>query len=209
MLTFFAVLASLHYIRFAFATRRADEFLFINPVGVVQCEEYTIQWRGGFAPFAVTINDPTELLGGTTYASWTGVSTNSLVWVVDILPKGSIPLPIQVMVVDATGNIGYSAKETIQPGTIALDSFGLCTSIGSPANTDPSTSSASTSAPTSGIDSGNTATFAVGSTANATSAADSSPTATSTVSSGITTVDTGPSGMLIGVIVVGGYCSHP
>ncbi|KAJ7907315.1 hypothetical protein B0H13DRAFT_2332481 [Mycena leptocephala] len=159
MLTFFAVFATLpYYISPALAAGGALGFLLVpDPVGVVQCEQYTIQWQGGVAPFSVQVRDPVE--AGNIYFFNAIVSTNSIVWVVDKLgvAPGSFPLPFLVAVTDSAGSISTSAAETVAPATIPLDSSGLCTSISTARNTgtsDPGTSSSSSSssAPTTDSD---------------------------------------------------------
>ncbi|KAJ7137926.1 hypothetical protein C8R44DRAFT_339324 [Mycena epipterygia] len=213
MLTFLAVLATLHF-PFALAAGGAIGFLLVpDPVGVVQCEPYTIQWQGGTAPFSVTVQDP--VTAGDIYAFWADVSTNSILWTVDDLPKGSTPLPFLVSVTDSNGTTATSRAETVQAGTIPLDSSGLCTastntSTTNTSTTDTTTTTTSTSASTTPSPTTNTQTSTKATTARSTgstaASSGSSPASTADASSAsgtVTTVKKVSSGTIAGAVVGG------
>ncbi|KAJ7143138.1 hypothetical protein C8R43DRAFT_576938 [Mycena crocata] len=128
MLTLLALLASLYLsvVRCSPAGGAIDFLLVGDPTGVVQCEPHTLTWQGGTAPFAVTVQDPVN--SGDIYAFWAGVADNSILWDVDKIPKGSLPLSFLVQVVDVKGTKATSRTEIVTVGTTPLDASGLCSS---------------------------------------------------------------------------------
>ncbi|KAJ7706871.1 hypothetical protein B0H17DRAFT_571409 [Mycena rosella] len=127
MLTLLTAFATFNFFPYVLAAGGAIGFLLVpDPTGVVQCDLYTINWQGGTAPFRASVQDPAD--ASIIYASFSGVSTNSVVWDVDHLAVGSIPLSFLISVTDSTGTTATSRAETVQAGTKPLDSSGLCTS---------------------------------------------------------------------------------
>ncbi|KAJ7772917.1 hypothetical protein DFH07DRAFT_937470 [Mycena maculata] len=60
MLTFLASLALLSFPLVARAAGGAIGFLIVSdPLGAVQCQDITLEWTGGTAPFTVSVEDPT------------------------------------------------------------------------------------------------------------------------------------------------------
>ncbi|KAJ6531085.1 hypothetical protein B0H19DRAFT_1190320 [Mycena capillaripes] len=154
MLTFFAVLATL-YIRSILAAGGAADFVVVSdPVGVVQCDEYTLQWTGGVGPFSVQVTDPVET--GDIYFFNAVVLENSIVWPVDKLgisiTPTTFPLPFIVSVTDMGSSQTFTSRaETVQAATIPLDASGLCTSLvpAGSSNTNPTDTTSSSSSTTS------------------------------------------------------------
>ncbi|KAJ7481049.1 hypothetical protein B0H11DRAFT_2232965 [Mycena galericulata] len=216
MLTFLVLLGVLN-LPFALAAGGAAGFLIVSdPVGAVQCENFTLQWEGGTPPFTVTVED-SSAFSGIDLASWTGIETQSIVWTVEGLPLAlALPLPFLVRVVDSAGGNSTSRTESIVAGSIALNESDECTSIGAgdtsipsssttPSPTTPQTSQTSatsdTKSPTSNI--GPTK-----SGASSTSPSSKSPTATSGTSSAsasgtVATAKKISSGTIAGAVVGG------